>query len=453
MKTSVISKLALAAVAATALLTSCEKIQGLLGGKDQNEEEKELTADTQKTKLDEVGEAFINEFDIANWQGTTDGMASAMLAVSRVEGPSESAKDALDIEINGSDDDGVPTVTIDLSLLKGHFTINEDNLIDLAETGNFNDLTLDFAADGHDYHVDVTLQNSGTTILIDESRSYSYDGNDETVTVTHRGYFVVPASVKGKFTVDGTKTFDVTAALKYDGIRDFQNSTPEDLNSVKLETNFTVNAGDYTLNLAKASFNGYDATEDFTLLRAGKKLLSSVANLKGLVIVSEEIDDYYDPGYDANGDGIYDENDMVPQHYHRTEEMFNTADVAVDVLGRLQVKGSVAFANLMAALSQGQAGFIDVETANKLLEGIEDFYDLGIYYDGGSVEQAWLSLKAFAGNDNQPEIIPVVNFADGTSYTAPDFFTEANFAKTVKAAETLAEKIEKYFDSFTKDVK
>jgi|GEM_PF-5063184 len=414
MKTTVISKLALAAIAASTLLTSCEKIQGIFRGKDDKQEEK-LTADTQKSRLDEIGEAFVNEFDIANWQSTTDGIYSAILAVSQIEDVSEELdKNEPDYVVAGVDKDGIDCVTIDFSLLTGHFTITENNILDYAEKGSFNDLTLDFTADGHSYHADVTVKNSNTVLLGGES--YYFDYEKQTEVVEDRTYLVLPASVTGNFTIDGSRTFDITASLKYSGATDLAHAEAEDIAKINIETTFSINAGEYNVTLAKASFNGSDAAEDFSLSRAGKKIISSIANIKGISV-----------------DG----------------ETFDTADLALDILGQLQVKGSVAFANLYSALAQEQEKITDVETANQVLAGLKDFYDLGIYYDGGSLEQAWLTLKAFAAEEEGFEVLPVINFADGTTYTAPDFFTEDNFVKTIEALEALSLKIEQYIDSFS----
>ena len=434
MKNSIF-KFALAAMAATALFASC-------GQDNSSTSEQELTSDTQKNRLDEIGEAFVNEFDIANWQSTTDGMAAAFLALNNIEG----SKVNLTPEIEGTDSDGIRTETIDLSTLTGHFTIDEDNCINYAEEGSFNDLTLDFAADGHNYHVDFTVKNTGTTVMTDELASYEWEGDQEVEYVYKRKYLVLPASITGKFTVDGSKTFDVTASLKYSGPTDLEDVEAEGIAKLNVETVISVSAGDYTLDLAKASFNGSDATEDFTLSRAGKKLLGAVSNLKGVKVTTEEINEVYDPEEDVNGDGVYDENDYYYWNYTKTSETFESADVALDILGQLQVKGNVQAEKIYNAMNAVNEDVVTIEMANAFLLAIAQYYDLGIYYDGGSIKQAWLSLVAAPDGDDYT-ICPMVNFVDGTSYAAPQFFTENNFAKTIQAVENLIGKVEAYIES------
>ena len=70
-----------------------------------------------------------------------------------------------------------------------------------------------------------------------------------------------------------------------------------------------------------------------------------------------------------------------------------------------------------------------------------DLLDLGVYYDGGSLEQARVKLEVFEDKGKgRWECEPVIYFADGSSYTTFEaFFNEVDFADVVDAANNLVD--------------
>lgn len=117
----------------------------------------------------------------------------------------------------------------------------------------------------------------------------------------------------------------------------------------------------------------------------------------------------------------------------------NPADVAFDVLGKVQAKGTVsdlkAFADGLNTMKAQQSN----ETAFKAtLKQTNTLLDVGIYYDGGDVRMADLILVADVERNPATGVEiwkarPAVSFADGTSYLVKEFFSETNFGEVARA--------------------
>lgn len=428
MKKIFTSMMLLLAIAAGMSLVSCNKQKA----------EKKYTAEEQVNKLDATGEAFIQELDLNNWKATADVVIPAILFLESGDVEIDKA-DAPEIETEESNVDlknlvYTHTSTIDMSKAKGHYTINAEGK-GSKESGDFKDFQIAFSADNHNYVADVEFTNGDKTILVMsyeyQSNGY-YDENRNWVNVSGMvekdyTYLILPAKMTGYFTADNTKHFTVEGNLSYNGVTDPRELT--DIKAITINADLAVKAGDYALNLSKLALKGGTFDEALTLKRNKKQLLEITSKATGLNIIDNP--------------SVKSEEEVESDLPYACDN----AQVAVDVLGQVQVKGNIKFNDLYNKyLSLATAEPKNVEEANALLAQLEPYYNLNVYYDKGNFVQASVRAKAFE-DEGHMNITAVINFQDGTSQAVPEFFTTENFGKTYAALEALVGKVQEYIQS------
>lgn len=428
MKKIFTSMMLLLAIAAGMSLVSCNKQKA----------EKKYTAEEQVNKLDATGEAFIQELDLNNWKATADVVIPAILFLESGDVEIDKA-DAPEIGTEESNVDlknlvYTHTYTIDMSNAKGHYTFNAEGK-GIKESGDFKDFQIAFSADNHNYVADVEFTNGDKTILVMSYESQSngyYDENRNWVNVSGMvekdyTYLILPAKMTGYFTADNTKHFTVEGNLSYNGVTDPRELT--DLKAITINADLAVKAGDYAINLSKLSLKGGTFDEALTLKRNKKQLLEITSKATGLNIIDNP--------------SVKSEEEVESDLPYACDN----AQVAVDVLGQVQVKGNIKFNDLYNKyLSLATAEPKNVEEANALLAQLEPYYNLNVYYDKGNFVQASVRAKAFE-DEGHMNITAVINFQDGTSQAVPEFFTTENFGKTYAALEALVGKVQEYIQS------
>lgn len=116
--------------------------------------------------------------------------------------------------------------------------------------------------------------------------------------------------------------------------------------------------------------------------------------------------------------------------------------VNIDLMGQVQIKGTcvdaLRFSQLMDDAEDNNTNEAKYKSTITMAN---DLLDLGVYYDGGSLEQARVKLEVFEDKGKgRWECEPVIYFADGTSYTTFEaFFNEVDFADVVDAANNLVD--------------
>ena len=128
------------------------------------------------------------------------------------------------------------------------------------------------------------------------------------------------------------------------------------------------------------------------------------------------------------------------------EAQLKNLTVKLDVLGKVQVQGTISDFIKLYALQQ-QMHYIDMkdDKARKAMcENLNLLFDMGIFYDGKNAKQAIIKLYTFnRGSVEAPRWVfsPVIKFADQTTYSeVVNFFNAENFAKALEAwGKTLGE--------------
>ena len=250
----------------------------------------------------------------------------------------------------------------------------------------------------------------------------------------------VPATMKAEFTVDGKKQFTAEGALTFNGYESLEEAPV--VKDITVDVNLTVTAGDYALNLSRLSLKNGTFDEALTFKHNKKQLLSVTSKATGIALL-----DTPKSKVDYDGDGIDDEPIAEGDSESDIPFACDNASLTVDVLGQVQVKGNLKFNdayNTYLGLASTEPK--NVEEANALLKKLEPYYNLNVYYDGGSTVQAYARIKALQEGEMM-HIAPVIFFQDGTSQAVTEFFDEDNFTKTIAAIEALMTKVQNYFES------
>lgn len=411
-----------------------------------------LSPEQQKEKLEAAGKAFLAEVDLDNWKKTAD---LVKVFIDFIDGcdlsPVENDIQQVETIVSSTDPDGIPHNIYQYhpAQFTGHYTF--DNNVAVRTAGTFDDIQFDFAHDGHTFKVVGSYKESGKSFCsYKDERNEWVEVFDDYGSVTdytpvlverREGIIFLPEEVKASVTADGKTEFDVIANLDYnasfDNIEDIM-----DLDDIKgtIDATLSIAAGDYKVTIGKLHFApGSDDNLAVSFSRNGKDLVTLEGLLQGLHIDTEVYTEHNE--YDYDGDGIIDDS----WDARRSEIKYGATNfnLTADVMGLVQVKGFLKFDDIDGL-------DLDKNTAaelNKELDKMAEFYALNVFFDGDDEAQAWLSFESTDDNGNL-DIIPVVCFADGTSYAVEDWFTVERFQTLIDTAETVLEKISDYLDTF-----
>ena len=214
----------------------------------------------------------------------------------------------------------------------------------------------------------------------------------------------------------------------------------------KVTLNFNINLSEDGVDIEKDNasvstvfeFQGLELTVNKFSYNATTGAAESSAQLKnnGKMILS----------YKVSGTGKVD----IEDDDNWTAKKIN---VEADIMGQIQIIGSCPDAKSIVSIFDNS----DPQTAadwERIVSNANKLFDLGLYYDGGSTEQAKLVLEprwyeSDWGRDYYVE--PAIEFADGSRYLLYEFFTEDNFQEVINGAMSFIEGYEELFDKYFGD--
>lgn len=384
--------------------TSCDK---------KEQEEPALNTEQQQNKIDETAAAFIAELDPQYWQSTVETILPAMRYLVKTDISALADIEPVIEEKTTEGNTEITESTVDLSRIRGHFTAGEDGVI-VEEKGDFDDFALSFEAEEHSYVANISVVNSSKRVfLVGMSEVSQAESGETSPSRTWNEYLILPSKVVADVVADGSKPFSLEFGLTYNGPESWPDVLA-DIASLQMNVSLLAKAGDYAIDLSQLSFKDGIAAERFTIKRSGKSLLVLDADVTGL---------------DVDMD-----SDEIPARC-------DNADVALDVMGGVQVKGNLKVGEILKLIPElDKSEPATVEEAQALLNSLDPFYDLDVYYDGGKTSQASVALMAVENGD-EIEPAPVINFKDGTSMAVMEFFAPDKFPKTLEAFQLLMGKV------------
>ena len=292
--------------------------------------------------------------------------------------------------------------------IKGHFTISNGKWI----RTDANDLQIS-VKDSKGRDCVATLTTSGNTkrVFISTENKHGYYHTD-----SYRNYADIPQNISLVATVGGQQMVKVDITTDINAIN-------EELDLTRDRYNVTVNATvkNYNVNVSRLIYQAQGQAAITTTVKKDNVQLLSVI-VEGTTKVS-------------GGNGRYELTDA------------NAQNINVDVLGQLQVKGSL---DVIGGINVGnEIKSSDETTAKRAAENMTILMkNIGIFYDGGSQKRAWVEAEAFQKRSGYWNVRPVVCFDDETKYAFDEYFTESSWKTVIDSAN----KVIRDFDNLIKSL-
>lgn len=393
-----------------------------------------LSIAEQKSQIEHAGQGFINEFQsfsVQDLKGVAAYVGGDLVDDYDTTPLEQWYKDALDVVTNLIDSENYGDYAwneyerlLSFSRLTGHWTASNGRWTKT----NANDLQFSFPYAGQT--VVATLSKSGKEKLVYAGEDYDYDygydawGNWHGVEDYYNVYVKVPERLDVSIKLGG----NTLAAVSYNA--DLTNVTDKEFNLSrdKFSATARITVKDVTIDVSQLAYNVNKTSAAGASLKKGNKvLLSAEASLADLSIV-EEADEYY------------------PEYSDWAVSTAGAANVKLNVMGEVQVKGNVADLKQTLDLMDQAAEHADNESAFKsYVQQINNKVDLGVYYNGGTQKQASVVFVpvAYGGGWGQPyyDCELALKFSDGSTYSIDSFFDESSFGSLYNQLEALLRKL------------
>ena len=411
-------KLSYVLVAAAVVMSaaSCEKISDLVNGVTENEQGlvddkgKDLTPDEQKVKIEETANTLMDLMDKKGWEAEYNKVNETIDALGEKEVDSEEIGTYLSnivsawTSIRGENPNEVAVTVAHLTDIKGHFTENKDGKFDFTEAD-------DLAITVFEGNVPVTVTFSAK----DEAKvpaHFSDKNDDVTIFIPGTSYLGISKNNEGLASLElRLKPKDVNN----DGI-----INEEDM----IDVSYTMKVGSYTFELSQANYATTNASASAQILK-GKQLIIGVS-------VSAK----------------YSFEEVQKEDYTNIEVKSASGEAMVDLAGKMQMRfvvpDAVKLEEVSDKLTQAEAEK-NHGAFKAALEELEKLYGIGVYYDGKKTLQATIGFEQVLADDaNYWDVIPVIRFADGTSYAAEEYFTQERFGDLAAEIQNWVADLMKY---------
>lgn len=264
--------------------------------------------------------------------------------------------------------------------------------------------------DGEDWEFEVTPKGLKKVYLgeyIETYYDYYYDEAYEdvyNVTVEIPSSLALKVKRDGKFFADAEVRFDYS--ISKDGV---------DVEKDRVSVEVDLKIDDLVMTLKNAACNASTGKVEY-----------SIALKKGSVFIfSQSVSVSADINIEGDDDEIF------------IEDWDGSADVEINILGEIQIKGSCRDLNkLYFYLDETYYSERECERA---AGNVTALVDLAVYYDGTSVKQARIEFEPVADETFYGEeyywIEPVIVFDDGTRYFFYEYFDDRIFEDLVEDFE------------------
>lgn len=325
-----------------------------------------------------------------------------------------------------------------LSAFTGHFTIEDKawvyeeasdlqfNFVD--QDGKKCVIKLETSGDVKTVHavteIDADEYSTGFDRSGEKPVSTKYDNADTTFQ-----YVSLPEKVKLTFNRDGLTLASMNCTFKLSDLEGEE---------------FIMNKSNLSCTAALELVNGYKVEVVNLNYKAEKKLTAALRlskNKEALVTLTLNTGLKFPTV-------AFSDLDMDPETYEEEkqttywveEAKLDAFTLKLDILGKVQVQGVatefIEFYNLLDDVIY-DFNVTDGESFKNAAEDLNHKIDCGIFYNGKNAKQADIKMAAFNNGTEESEkwtLIPVIKFADGTSYgDMTSFFSAENFGKAIEA--------------------
>lgn len=268
---------------------------------------------------------------------------------------------------------------------------------------------------------------TGDTIMVTDT-TYNYIHkyiNSEDVDVeTYHNYLYVPEKVIVEYKKGDKVILKTVVTTDLTSVSNENFDVASHGFSVTVET--TVN--DYEFIVSKLAYAGSkNAETSFKMNKSGMNLITLSA--------------YSDLA--LSGD-VYEETPSI--------DKAGNAYLNIDLIHQLQIKATCSDGvKLNDLLEEADNNDTDENIFKQKIGEANELFEGGLYFDGRSTRQSWVTLEAFADNGYWT-YEPVLNFEDGSSYsTFSAFFNEKDFKTLINLAWDVLDDFCNLFVEFERD--
>ena len=443
------------------------------GGNDNPTPDGNLQPSEQKVKISEVGQKLIDKVPSSEWEAYAElanDFANSVYVSDdydwgKVEdwfydGMEEAYVEerTLKISSNQYTNEFITEVVILMANHTGLFTCTENGVT----ISDYDGTKAVFSLNGKSYEAEIKSSGKVTQAVYpwnsrDEYESYDYFDpakgewvytdspvdyvGIETISVT----VGIPEKINVSIKEDGDYLAEIDIQFTPSFSKENINLTTDSFSTV-----FTVSMNGFEVVSEKIAYDGAKGQASYktALKKNGQTLFSSSAS--GDVQLKEETENHDD------GDYKYNYTYVIVSKAKNIQADF-------DLLGEIQGKGSCtnaveAFESLNAmwdALYSDYGNNPDLNEAERHLDNFNAKFNIGVYYDGGNKEQAKIKfdLSAYANDygDSSYDLIPIIEFNDGSKYKIEEFFTEDAFEELIDNFYALCDSFSEVFGFSVED--
>lgn len=440
-----------------------------------------LQPSEQKTKISSVGEKFLEKIPAQDWekyaQLSEDFANSVYVSDDYNWGPVEEWFEGQIDKVwkeNETEEfkNGVITRNWDLEVAllmanhKGLFECTEEGVTIKDYAGG---TKATFALNGKTYEFEITQDGKVTEAIYvtdsyRENRGNNYydeDGNliAENVIFIYNDHSVLKVGIPEKLNIcikeNGEYLMDVKAEFKASLSKDEVNITTDSFTS---KVTASINGFEIVANNVAYDAATGKAEEKVTLTKNGESLYTVSSSAE--VALKEEEYHWENEWYNEWEDRTY--YDYYTYTYV-TATKTKDINLYMDILGEIQVKGSCS--NALEASEELDAMWDalstydwetdtrrqpDLNEANRHLDNFNAKIKINMYYDGKDTRQAAVKFALSSYTDDYYDetyydLIPILEFSDGSKYKIEEFFTENAFGGLVESFEKLCESYAEVF--------
>lgn len=263
---------------------------------------------------------------------------------------------------------------------------------------------------------------AGKQVIINRNNAYAY----------------IPKKVAASLSEGSGKVADASINISYKGAE----AGVLDISSDQLGLDFNFTASGYTLKSEKVNYLSESADVAYVFSYGDKKIITMSVTEKGASIVKSD----KDRRYEGSSDPI-SYYEIVKGTNYEVSNMPSSITVEADVLGELQISGDADVEKLME-ISQKLSESRESEATFKSWVGqAEQCLKINVFYDNSTERSAYLGLEPVK-EDNTWKVVPVIRFADGTSYAVFEvFFNENDFADLILAIQAWEKKVDEFVEN------
>ncbi|MCQ2255376.1 MAG: hypothetical protein MJZ29_07750 [Bacteroidaceae bacterium] len=361
----------------------------------------------EKQYIESVGQELAKLFRASDFQDIAD-MANEL---DDIEGD-DVFEDFIETTEKGYDEIDL----IKLANIKGSFVGSFKNK-SMKRTSSTGDLNISYtASDNKQWVLSVSHSGNLGTVTLDEEWDYHYsDGHyNEYITTTK---MEIPKTVKAKLTKANETVAEVNLTINSLTITDGEPSQ--------------ASKASYTLS---SKVKDFEVTSNSEYNPGGKTIVK--ANVKkgktNVATVTVEGNSSLSKGEISNG---------------------NVTSLNVCILDKLNVKGNINdIKSLADALEEAEDNDENETTFDRWLKNANSYIDLGLY-NNNSTKQASIIFGKDADKDywggsyhTYYEIVPMIEFTDGTSYSFEEYFDEKTFKSLMDEVDKIINEFEKLVD-------